>query len=155
MGWLCGCQTIALKGNPSVDLLAKIPEAPHSLAILPTLDLTGRPGLRPLVREALYEALSALPYRDRELARVDGFLSALAAQLNCTPDQLPPEALAHPQLADCVVFSKVTDVGRFFFLLYSHIYVELDFVMADTRTRQIVYRNRFRILNRRFSLMRE
>ena len=101
------------------------------------------------MREALYRALSDLPYQDRELLEVDTFLARVANQLGVRPEELQPEAMAHPQLADWVVFTKIRRVSRLYLFLYSQIRMDLDFDLVDTRTRQVFYRDRFVFRNRR------
>jgi len=141
---------VSISGTPTLAQGNDAP-APRSLAILPTVNKTDRPELSSMVREALYRGLAPLPYQDRELAQVDAFLSQLAIERGTPPDQLPLEAMTDPKLADCVVYSQLTSVSRFYLLLYSHVTVELDFMMVDTRTRVKLYLNHFVIRDRQMN----
>lgn len=138
---LCGCHLTALHGKPTFNEESFKANPPRSLAILPTADDSGHPELKPLVRRALFGAIASLPYQDREIRKIDEFLGAKAASLNVTPDKLASEQMTDPKLADCVIFSRITRVSRFYLVLYAHYRFDLDLVMVDTRTRQVVYRN--------------
>ncbi|MCL5269469.1 MAG: hypothetical protein M1457_02695, partial [bacterium] len=140
---LAGCHTVSINADPFVNQAAMNDRSPHSIAILPTTDASGHPQLRAPMRKALYSALAALPFDDRELSTVDDFIARKAVQRNCTPDQLPQELLTDAALADCVVYTEITNVSRLFLLVYSHYRIDLNFLIADTRTRHVLYRNRF------------
>jgi len=113
------------------------------MAVLPTTDVSGHPELAAPMRKALFSGLASLPYNGRDLKTVDAFLSVQAARLKCTPAELKAEAMADPRLADCVVFSQVEEVSRFYLFLYAHLRIDLNMAIVDTRSRRIIYRNRF------------
>lgn len=146
---LAGCSYVTISGTPIVDstgLRGVTP--PRSIGVLPTTDSSGHPDLAPTMRQSLHGALSALPLDNRQLSEVDQQLAMIANRLGMPPDQLPPAALANPAVADLVVFSRITRISRLFLLLYSHNRFTLEFQMADTRSRHILYNNKFVITNR-------
>ncbi len=144
-----GCETVSVTSEPYVDThgLAGV-EPPRSLAVLPVMDDSRHPELVTPLREALFGALAALPFEDRELELVDQRLATIANRLGVLPEELPESAQAHPMLADICVFTRVRKVSRFFLIFYSHHRLGLDFAMVDTRTRRIFYRGKFVIHNR-------
>lgn len=146
---LAGCQYVTISGSPIVDTDGlKGVTSPRTLGVLPTTDASGHPELAPPMREALHAALSSLPLENRQLPVVDQRLATIANRMAMRPEDLPPAALAHPSVADIVVFSKVEHISRLFLLLYAHNRFVLDFQMVDTRSRRVFYRNEFVITSR-------
>lgn len=137
----CGCHFTSLHGQPTLNKAQIQAHPPRSLAILPTTDETKHPGLAIVVRRELFSAITPLPYDDRELTEVDAFLAAKAARLGVRPDQLKPEEMADPQLADCVFYSRITRISRLYLLLYAHFRFDMDLELVDARSHQVLYRN--------------
>lgn len=140
---LGACRGVAVRGYSESEYFECPEDPPQTLAILPTADLSGHPELAETFRESLYRAVSVLPYRDKELAEIDAALATLAYQRQCSPAQLPESALVTPDLADCVLFTRLEEVGRLYLLLYAHVRYDLHLAMVDTRSRRVIYRNRF------------
>lgn len=146
---LCGCRTINLSDNePSFLRNDFETDTPLSLAILPPTDASDHPELLPFLREALYGSISLLPYEDRELNAVDSDLSRIGALHGVSPSNLPDYLKANSCLADCVVFTELTRISRLNLLVYSHIRIEIQLAMIDTRSRKRIYCNRFVIHDR-------
>ena len=124
------------------------PQPPQTLAVLPTTDLSEHPEIVDTLYRALYRGFSEQSYDDVELDVIERRLAANAARLGVQPGELPIEARADPGLADLVVFSELEDVSRFYLFLYASTRIHLNLAVADTRTRRVVYRNRFTIVDR-------
>ncbi len=145
---LTACQYVTMKGQPVVDNEALTKDPPRALAIMPTTDVSGHPKLTEPMRKALYSAISALPFQDRELNQVDEFVSRQAIHYGCSPENLKIEMLVDPQLSDCSAFTQIEKVSRFYLFVYSHYRIDLNFLLVDNRTRRVLYRNRFIIHDR-------
>lgn len=149
---LAACQYVSISGDPVIDpdgMTGATP--PRTLAVLPTTDDSGHPEFVPVMRAALRESLSKLPLENRLIRDVDQQLAMIANRLGMPPEKLPPAALAHPSVADVVVFSRIERIGRLFLILYGHNRFTLDFQMVDTRTRHVFYRNKFVVTNHNFA----
>ncbi|MCE5229655.1 hypothetical protein LLG95_08675 [bacterium] len=149
---IAGCRHVAVSGEPAIDKdgLAGV-TPPRSLAVLPTTDISGHADLAPAMREALHAALSKLPLENRQLTVTDQRLAMIANRMGIQPENLPQAALAHPSIADIVVFSRIEKISRVYLILYAHNRFRLDFQMVDTRSRHVFYRNEFVVTNRCFA----
>lgn len=136
-----GCHFTALHGKPVLSKPQAQVNPPRSIAILPTVDDTGHPGLDLVVRRELFSAITPLAYEDRELIDIDQFLANKAARLGRRPEQLTHDEMADPKLADCVFYSRITRITRVYLLLYAHFRFDMDMELVDTRTHQTLYRN--------------
>lgn len=154
MGWamallLGACHFTTVDGNPVFRREEMRQRPPRTLAILPTTDVSDHAAKAPLLRKGLFKAFAAIPaYQTLDLKLVDEFLAVQATRRGCHPRALPPEALADPRLADCVIFTEIQDFGRVYFFLYAHYRIELNLAMVDTRTRRTIYYNRFVLYDR-------
>lgn len=137
------CSTTSLHGKPFIEQATFDNSPPHSLALLPTTDVSGHPKMAVAVRQALFGSVARLSYMDTDLKLVDDFIAKIAAQQGIPPEKIPPETLADPKLADCVAYTQLQRISRLYLILYAHNRFDLDFVMVDTRTRHIIYRNHF------------
>ncbi len=147
---LSGCQSVSVRGVPEVDWEALAAVAhPRTLAVLPTTEEDDRPDLTGPMRLALYGSLAPLEFKDRELSDVDQRLALIANRMGLRPEELPPEARAHPLLGDTVAFSHIESVSRFYLIFYAHNRLRLNLQLVDTHTRKVFYRGRFTITNRR------
>jgi len=140
---LAACQRVTTRGPRYLDEASLANDPPYTLAILPTTDRTNHPELAQTVREVLYEAISTLPYADRELATVDRLLGQIASRRGVALAHLPPEAMVSPELGEAVLFSELVDVRRLYLLFYAHNRFDLDLKLVDTRSRKVLYRNLF------------
>ena len=143
-----GCQNLTLGGEAYVYQPEPTDPPPRSLAILPTTDAARRPDIAEIIRSALFTETSALAVQNVELHQVDARLAQLAARLNLPPDQLPVEMLAHPSVADLVLFSHLEDVSRLWLVVYARVKLKMHLTLVDTRTRRVLYRNQFTIVDR-------
>lgn len=143
-----GCHHTTVSGEPYIAEDLGDVEPPRTIAVLPTTDKTDHPELATRMRIALYSAITRLPYQDIELGMVDAQLARIASKLEVPPEELPESARALPSVADLVVFSQLEHVGRFYILLYGHTRIDLNLALVDTRSRKILYRNRFIIHDR-------
>lgn len=126
-------------------------DPPQTLAFAPFENTSHVDEANEDLRTAIYEAVSGLGYDDIELDRVDQIVNQQALRLNVRPEEVPPQDVAIPDLADAVVFGEVKRVSRLFLFVYAQYRIDLSMAMYSTRSRQQLYTNDFVFTNRRFT----
>jgi hypothetical protein len=144
---LASCQVRVSGGPPYRDGHAPAGPPPATLAILPTSDGADQPDVARALRQSFWYAGSELFGGTVEPRQVDSRLATLASRLDIPPDRLDAAALAHPSIGDLVLFSRVEQVDRLYMLIYARLKVKVSLSLADTRTRRILYRNDFTIVD--------
>lgn len=127
-------------------------DPPQTLAFAPFSNTSKRDDADEELRQAVYAAVSGLGYDDVELDRVDQIVNQQALRLNIRPEEVPPQDIAVPELADAVVFGEVERVSRLFLFVYAQYRIDMNVAMYSTRSRQQLYTNEFVFTNRRFTL---
>jgi hypothetical protein len=147
-----GCSSVRTEDSPFFREDVFRADPPRTLAIAPFENATGVADAAPKLRRAVYGALAGLDYTDVELSRVDQAVSQRAMQLNVPPDEVPPQEIAIPDLADAVVFGRVEHVSRLFLFIYGQYRIDVSLALYDTDTRQQLYVNRYVVRNRRWTI---
>lgn len=149
--WLSACTQLSVDEDPYFNKELYRARPPRTLAIAPALNSSEAPGAEVQMRNSLYAAFSPFGYRDIELDRVHKFIAKRALEQNVAPNKLGAYYIADPELADAVLFAEVHEVSRFFLLFYSQIRIRLKLALADSQSKEHLYRNEFDVRNRQFS----
>lgn len=146
-----GCNTVRTVDDPFLNEAGFAERPPRTIALAPFTNLSGEENAGKKLREALYGALATMGYEDIELSAVDDFVDRTAMEYNIVPEEVLPEHLIHPDLADAIVFAEVERVARLFLLFFSQHRIEINLSMYDTLTRKRLYLNHFTVRCRRYN----
>jgi hypothetical protein len=146
-----GCGRVQTQESPFFRREIFMSDPPQTLAIAPFANTSNVEDAGERMRTAVYGALSGLGYQDIELSRVDQAVNQQALRFNVRPEEVAPQDIAIPELADAVVFAEVERVSRMFLLIYARYRIDINLAVYSTRSRQQLYTNEFIVTNRRFS----
>lgn len=149
---IVGCGRIQTQDSPHFRREIFMSDPPQTLAFAPFANTSHVDGAGEELRKAVYGAVSGLGYDDVELDRVDQVVNQQAVRLNIRPEEVSPQDIAVPELADAVVFGEVERVSRLFLFVYAQYRIDMNLAIYSTRSRQQLYTNEFVFTNRRFTL---
>lgn len=115
-------------------------QLPHTVAVLPFVNHTPRQEAGDIIRRCFYNQFSSLNYVDMELSTIDQLLKQghLYSTLMAHGEAVSPKTLRRVLGTDAVIYGEVTDYGRLFAVLYSHIRVGLRIRFVNALTGEIV-----------------
>ena len=135
----CGAMLPFVKDNEDTAQKVIVRNPPKSIAILPFGNQTDSEDIDDVVRTTFYSHLSAQPYEDIELYKVDDKLRRYHLTDHEKLSHVSAKRLGRILHCDAVVFGEVTEFQRVYAGIYSQLAVGASITVWDTRTGEKIW----------------
>lgn len=125
----------------SLEISQEFSEArPFKVAIIPFKNTTGNNNALEIVRQTFYNQFASKRYIDVELFEIDTILKENGLYENDKLLLTPTKKLGELLQADALIYGTISGFNRMFLGLYSQVWVELEVVLVNSSSGEVLWR---------------
>ncbi len=133
----------------SLEISEEFSEArPFKVAIIPFENTTGKEKALEVVRQSFYGQFASKRYIDIELFEIDTILKENGLYEKETLLNTPTQELGELLQADAIIYGTISGFNRIFLGLYSQVWVELEVVLVNSSSGDMLWRAKHKSTSR-------